>query len=51
VTHISVGFALVVSALFGIAGYATFRALSQGNKKASHTHGVFIKFSLELFNF
>lgn len=30
VTHISVGFALIISALFGLAGYATFRALSQG---------------------
>lgn len=30
VTHISIGFAWVVAALFGIAGYATFRALSQG---------------------
>lgn len=31
VTHISVGFAWVVAAMFGIAGYATFRALSQGD--------------------
>ncbi|XP_063698102.1 putative sodium-coupled neutral amino acid transporter 11 [Culicoides brevitarsis] len=31
VTHISVGFALIISALFGLAGYATFRALSQGD--------------------
>lgn len=30
VTHISIGFALAVAALFGIAGYSTFRALSQG---------------------
>lgn len=30
VTHISIGFALAVAALFGIAGYTTFRALSQG---------------------
>lgn len=30
VTHISIAFAWVVAALFGIAGYATFRALSQG---------------------
>lgn len=30
VTHISIGFAWLVAALFGIAGYATFRALSQG---------------------
>lgn len=30
VTHISIGFAWMVAALFGIAGYATFRALSQG---------------------
>lgn len=30
VTHISIGFAFCVAALFGIAGYATFRALSQG---------------------
>lgn len=30
VTHISIAFAWVVSALFGMAGYATFRALSQG---------------------
>lgn len=30
VTHISIGFAWAVAALFGIAGYATFRALSQG---------------------
>lgn len=32
VTHISIAFAWVVAALFGIAGYATFRALSQGKK-------------------
>lgn len=31
VTHISIGFAWIVAALFGITGYATFRALSQGN--------------------
>ncbi|XP_035914226.1 putative sodium-coupled neutral amino acid transporter 11 [Anopheles stephensi] len=31
VTHISVGFAWLVAALFGIAGYCTFRALSQGD--------------------
>ncbi|XP_039956254.1 putative sodium-coupled neutral amino acid transporter 11 isoform X2 [Bactrocera tryoni] len=31
VTHISIGFALAVAALFGIAGYSTFRALSQGD--------------------
>lgn len=31
VTHISVGFAWIVAAFFGIVGYATFRALSQGN--------------------
>ncbi|KAG4076662.1 hypothetical protein HA402_001949 [Bradysia odoriphaga] len=31
VTHISIGFAFFVAALFGIAGYATFRALSQGD--------------------
>lgn len=30
VTHISIAFAWVVAALFGIVGYATFRALSQG---------------------
>lgn len=30
VTHISIGFAWTVAALFGIAGYSTFRALSQG---------------------
>lgn len=30
VTHISLSFAWVVAALFGIAGYSTFRALSQG---------------------
>lgn len=30
VTHISIAFAWSVAALFGIAGYATFRALSQG---------------------
>lgn len=30
VTHFSVGFAWLVAALFGIAGYCTFRALSQG---------------------
>ncbi|TMW41560.1 hypothetical protein DOY81_013360, partial [Sarcophaga bullata] len=29
VTHISIGFAWTVAALFGIAGYSTFRALSQ----------------------
>jgi hypothetical protein len=32
VTHISVGFAWGIAALFGISGYATFRALSQGNQ-------------------
>uniref|UniRef100_A0A8W7P3J9 Putative sodium-coupled neutral amino acid transporter 11 n=1 Tax=Anopheles coluzzii TaxID=1518534 RepID=A0A8W7P3J9_ANOCL len=31
VTHFSVGFAWLVAALFGIAGYCTFRALSQGD--------------------
>ncbi|XP_017463037.1 PREDICTED: putative sodium-coupled neutral amino acid transporter 11 isoform X2 [Rhagoletis zephyria] len=31
VTHVSIGFALAVAALFGIAGYSTFRALSQGD--------------------
>lgn len=31
VTHISVGFAWLVAACFGIAGYATFRAQSQGD--------------------
>ncbi|KAI8128432.1 hypothetical protein FF38_10022 [Lucilia cuprina] len=31
VTHISIGFAWTVAALFGIAGYSTFRALSQGD--------------------
>lgn len=30
VTHLSIGFAWSVAALFGIAGYSTFRALSQG---------------------
>ena len=30
VTHISVGFAWAFAFLFGIAGYATFRELSQG---------------------
>lgn len=30
VTHLSVGFAWLVAACFGIAGYCTFRALSQG---------------------
>lgn len=30
VTHISISFAWVVAALFGIMGYSTFRALSQG---------------------
>ena len=30
VTHISIAFAWVVAALFGIAGYATFQGLSQG---------------------
>lgn len=30
VTHISIIFAWVVAALFGIMGYSTFRALSQG---------------------
>jgi solute carrier family 38 (sodium-coupled neutral amino acid transporter), member 11 len=33
VTHISVGFAWGIAALFGISGYATFRALSQGELK------------------
>ncbi|CRL06852.1 CLUMA_CG019497, isoform A [Clunio marinus] len=31
VTHISVGFAWIVAVLFGIAGYATFTTLSQGD--------------------
>ncbi|XP_055611260.1 putative sodium-coupled neutral amino acid transporter 11 isoform X2 [Uranotaenia lowii] len=31
VTHLSVGFAWLVATLFGIAGYCTFRALSQGD--------------------
>lgn len=31
VTHISVGFALGIALLFGVAGYATFKALSQGD--------------------
>ncbi|XP_029725724.1 putative sodium-coupled neutral amino acid transporter 11 [Aedes albopictus] len=31
VTHISVGFAWLVAVCFGIAGYCTFRALSQGD--------------------
>lgn len=35
VTHISIGFAWVVAALFGITGYATFRALSQGKAQAT----------------
>lgn len=30
ITHVSIGFAWTVAALFGIAGYSTFRALSQG---------------------
>lgn len=33
VTHISIGFAWTVAALFGIAGYSTFRALSQGRPR------------------
>lgn len=37
VTHISIGFAWVVAALFGIAGYATFRALSQGIQSDCHS--------------
>ncbi|XP_055310712.1 putative sodium-coupled neutral amino acid transporter 11 [Sitodiplosis mosellana] len=31
VTHISIAFAWAVAALFGITGYATFKALSQGD--------------------
>lgn len=31
VTHISVSFALGIALLFGVAGYATFKALSQGD--------------------
>ncbi len=42
VTHISIGFAFCVAALFGIAGYATFRALSQGSVKYEDN---------EIFNF
>lgn len=34
VTHISIAFAWVVAALFGITGYATFKALSQGKLTA-----------------
>lgn len=33
VTHISIGFAFVVSACFGIFGYSTFTTLSQGMEK------------------
>lgn len=33
-THISIAFAWVVAALFGITGYATFKALSQGKLTA-----------------
>lgn len=47
VTHISLGFAWAVAALFGIAGYSTFRALSQGTcdvseKKISQTHLFYV---------
>lgn len=44
VTHISIAFAWVVAALFGIAGYATFQALSQGlsSKRAVHIDFTFI---------
>lgn len=35
VTHISLGFAWAVAALFGIAGYSTFRALSQGTSSST----------------
>lgn len=37
VTHISIGFAWTVAALFGIAGYSTFRALSQGEPGRDET--------------
>lgn len=40
VTHISIGFAWTVAALFGIAGYSTFRALSQGKE------GLIVNFQL-----
>ncbi|XP_031631378.1 putative sodium-coupled neutral amino acid transporter 11 isoform X2 [Contarinia nasturtii] len=39
VTHISIGFAWVVAALFGIAGYATFRGLSQGDLLENYCWG------------
>lgn len=42
VTHISLGFAWAVAALFGIAGYSTFRALSQGTYPQSHRHRTYL---------
>lgn len=42
VTHISIGFAWTVAALFGIAGYSTFRALSQGR------HRLIVNFPLSI---
>lgn len=38
VTHISIAFACGVSAIFGLTGYATFRALSQGLFRSSQIY-------------
>lgn len=52
VTHISLGFAWVVAALFGIVGYATFRALSQGEKEWNVFGHLVISFPLlTIFSF
>lgn len=47
VTHISIGFAWTVAALFGIAGYSTFRALSQGRLIVNFQAGHLIAFAGE----
>lgn len=50
VTHISISFAWVVAALFGIMGYSTFRALSQGTvpTESHHRKTSFLKKKIPL---
>lgn len=46
VTHFSIAFACIVSAIFGMAGYATFRGLSQG--KFQSTNSSVIKYAFRV---
>lgn len=46
VTHFSIAFACIVSAIFGMAGYATFRGLSQG--KIQSTNSSVIKYAFRV---